>query len=105
METPLRSKCTDGATRVTDARGTAWLDTSMQPGLTESQTMSNTLFHYTTAAGLLGILRSSSLWATDLHFLNDAQEAIYAQEWVTDAVRGMKNPVLDPAHFAYGMGE
>ena len=64
-----------------------------------------TLFHYTTAAGLLGILRSSTLWATDLRFLNDAQEAIYAQELVADAVRGMKNPVLDPAHFAYEMGE
>jgi hypothetical protein len=79
----------------------------MQPGLTESPTMSKitTLFHYTTAAGLLGILRSSTLWATDLRFLNDAQEAIYAQELVADAVRGMKNPVLDPAHFAYEMGE
>jgi hypothetical protein len=100
-------KAPDSATRVTDVRDTAWLDTSMQAGLTESQTMSktNTLFHYTTAAGLLGILSSSSLWATDLHFLNDAQEAIYAREWVTDAVRGMKNPVLDPSHFAYGMGE
>jgi hypothetical protein len=36
----------------------------------------DTLFHYTTAAGLLGILNSSTLWATDLRFLNDAQEAI-----------------------------
>jgi hypothetical protein len=65
----------------------------------------NTLYHYTTAAGLLGILRNSTLWATDLRFLNDAQEAIYAQELVTNAVRGMKNPVLDPGHFAYEMGE
>jgi len=79
----------------------------MQPGLKENSTISktSTLFHYTTAVGLLGILSSSTLWATDLRFLNDAQEAIYAQELVADAIRGMKNPVLDPAHFAYGMGE
>jgi Protein of unknown function (DUF2971) len=79
----------------------------MQPGLKENSTISktSTLFHYTTAVGLLGILSSSTLWATDLRFLNDAQEAIYAQEMVANAIRGMKNPVLDPAHFAYGMGE
>jgi len=65
----------------------------------------NTLFHYTTAAGLLGILRNSTLWATDLHFLNDAKESIYAQDLVTNAIRGMKNPVLNPGHSAYGMGE
>ena len=84
-----------------------WLDTSMQPGLTEDPTISktSTLFHYTTAAGLLGILRSSTLWATDLRFLNDAQESIYAQELVADAVQGMKNPVLDPGHVAHGMGQ
>lgn len=32
------------------------------------------LFHYTTQAGLLGILSSRSLWATDVGFLNDANE-------------------------------
>jgi Protein of unknown function (DUF2971) len=87
--------------------GAAWLDTSMQPGLTESPTISktSTLYHYTTAAGLLGILCSSTLWATDVRFLNDAQEAIYAHELIEDTVRGMKNPVLDPAHFAYHLGE
>jgi len=79
----------------------------MKPGLKEDSTIpkTSTLFHYTTAAGLLGILSTSTLWASDLRFLNDAQEAIYAQDLVADAVRGMKNPVLDPAHFAYGMGE
>lgn len=32
------------------------------------------LFHYTTAAGLTGILSSDSLWATHGAFLNDAEE-------------------------------
>lgn len=33
-----------------------------------------TLYHYTTVEGLLGIVRSRSLWVTDVEFMNDAQE-------------------------------
>jgi hypothetical protein len=36
-----------------------------------------TVWHYTNAAGLLGILRSNVLWATDAFFLNDAAEVTY----------------------------
>lgn len=32
------------------------------------------LWHYTTAAGLDGILKSQQLWATDFRYLNDAEE-------------------------------
>jgi hypothetical protein len=32
------------------------------------------LWHYTTAAGLHGILSSQQLWATDISYLNDAEE-------------------------------
>ena len=79
----------------------------MKPGLKETSKISkpSTLFHYTTATGLLGILGSSTLWASDVRFLNDSQEAIYAQDLVANAVRGIKNPVLDPGHFAHGMGQ
>jgi hypothetical protein len=56
------------------------------------------LFHYTTAAGLLGILRESVLWATEARFLNDAQEAIYARELFVSALRDIENPALDPTH-------
>jgi Protein of unknown function (DUF2971) len=58
----------------------------------------DTLFHYTTAAGLLGILKSSAFWATDLRFLNDAQEAIYARELFVDAIRMTDNPALQAGH-------
>lgn len=34
----------------------------------------NVLYHYTTQAGLLGILDSDALWATKIHYLNDASE-------------------------------
>ncbi len=36
------------------------------------------LFHYTTAAGLRGILGEKCIWATDSAFLNDLSEIIYA---------------------------
>src|SRR6266540_4888350 len=51
--------------------------------------------------GLLGILRGSAIWATDLRFLNDAQEAIYAHELFVEAVRSVDNPTLQPGHFLH----
>jgi hypothetical protein len=36
------------------------------------------LFHYTSPSGFAGILKHSELWATDVRFLNDAQELQYA---------------------------
>ncbi len=65
----------------------------------------DTLFHYTTAAGLLGILSSSAFWATDLRFLNDAQEAVYAHELFVDAVRSADNPALQAGHFLHHIAE
>lgn len=35
------------------------------------------LYHYTSPAGLLGILNSSSLWMSDSDFLNDSSESDY----------------------------
>lgn len=32
------------------------------------------LYHYTSPAGLYGILESSSLWASNIHYLNDSKE-------------------------------
>jgi hypothetical protein len=34
-------------------------------------------FHYTNAEGLKGILQSGKIWATDVRYLNDAQEVEY----------------------------
>ena len=33
-----------------------------------------TLYHYTTFTGLLGIVRSRSLWASDVRYMNDSAE-------------------------------
>lgn len=66
--------------------------------------MPDSLYHYTTAAGLLGILeplqntddlglpgkttsvQSFSLWATDARYLNDSAELTYAAEGLADAL-------------------
>jgi hypothetical protein len=37
-------------------------------------------YHYTDAAGLLGIVQNGRLWATDLRFLNDPSEGSYLPE-------------------------
>jgi hypothetical protein len=58
----------------------------------------DTVFHYTTAAGLLGILRDSVLWATDLRFLNDAQEAVFARDLFLPALRDISNPAASSEH-------
>jgi Protein of unknown function (DUF2971) len=38
---------------------------------------SPTLYHYTNALGLIGILTDQTLWATDIEFLNDGEELLF----------------------------
>jgi Protein of unknown function (DUF2971) len=64
-----------------------------------------TLFHFTTAAGLLGVLTSSRMWATDLRFLNDAEESVYARERFVHAVRDVENPALAPTHSLHDLAD
>ena len=42
------------------------------------------LFHYTSAIGLLGILKSHSLWLTHSSFLNDSEEFSYLNKIITE---------------------
>lgn len=44
------------------------------------------LYHSTTAAGLLGILNSQRVWATNARFLNDPSEIRYALGIVSEIV-------------------
>lgn len=48
----------------------------------------DTLYHYTNAGGMLGILTTSSLWASESFFMNDASEMLYATEAIV-------RPLLD----------
>ncbi len=54
------------------------------------------LYHYTDAAGLLGIISSNRLWATDASFLNDPSEGLLFPERIIDFMRqklcGLRSP-------------
>jgi Protein of unknown function (DUF2971) len=39
-----------------------------------------TIYHYTDVNGLLGIINKKTLWATDIHYLNDSSEYLYGLE-------------------------
>jgi hypothetical protein len=45
------------------------------------------LFHYTSLAGLLGILETGELWASELRSLNDVAELTLGFDLITDEVR------------------
>lgn len=44
------------------------------------------LFHYTDAAGLLGILSNDVLWASHIQYMNDSQEVEYGKEVIKEAI-------------------
>lgn len=61
--------------------------------------------HYTDTAGLLGILHEEpKLWASDVRFMNDAQELLYAQDAVVDGIKTMSSPTLREDHWAHELG-
>lgn len=48
------------------------------------------LYHYTTQAGLLGIVTSRQIWATGIQYLNDTTEYGYAIELIREVSAGRK---------------
>lgn len=54
------------------------------------------LFHYTTSAGLLGMLRSNRLWATNYRFLNDKSEITYGVTLLEKVVGTLLSKADDP---------
>ncbi len=51
------------------------------------------LYHYTTQQGLLGIVSTKTLWATDIRFLNDAKEFQYTIELAQDQLQQLNESV------------
>ncbi len=49
-----------------------------------------TLFHYTSSAGLLGIVGSGELWATHAAHLNDSSEVTFAEERLRECLASTK---------------
>jgi hypothetical protein len=54
------------------------------------------LYHYTTPVGLIGIVEDKGLWATDVEFVNDAQELRFGREELGKALLEKANE-LSPA--------
>jgi hypothetical protein len=52
------------------------------------------LYHYTSGQGLLGILQSDSVWASQIRYMNDSKEFTHAVEQATGALNmlGMASP-------------
>ena len=55
----------------------------------------NQLWHYTNADGLLGILETKTVWATDASYLNDRKEILYAK----DLIEGILTTLCDHPSF------
>ncbi|MCL2789667.1 MAG: DUF2971 domain-containing protein [Desulfobulbus sp.] len=45
-----------------------------------------TLYHYTTFSGLLGIVKSRTLWASDIRYMNDSAELRHTADLIAAAV-------------------
>ena len=53
-----------------------------------------TLYHYTDARGLLGIVESRALWATDFRYLNEGKELLYPYEPLLHELEDYEFPLL-----------
>lgn len=60
-----------------------------------SDEIPETLYHYTSAQGLLGIIESRTLRATDTRYLNDVHELTYGSATIVDELYRAAN-TLDP---------
>lgn len=60
----------------------------------QSTPQPDVLWHYTNAAGFLGICRSGKLWATNTDYLNDASEMRYARNLVLRAVYNSRSSAV-----------
>jgi hypothetical protein len=68
----------------TDELVTAWQDFLH---VAPESDVPEVLYHYTSAAGLLGVLQNKSLLASDRHFLNDRTEVSQGRDRATKVIR------------------
>lgn len=60
--------------------------------------ISESVFHYTDANGLMGIIDSDTLWFTDIRYLNDPSEFRFGRKFALDTLRQAagEHPSTDP---------
>jgi hypothetical protein len=56
------------------------------------------LYHYTSLEGLLGIIDTKSIWATNILYLNDASELNYSRTLFKDQLRTYQEEIIKDAH-------
>jgi hypothetical protein len=79
-----------------------WLKGIVQTSMDDSP---QTLWHYTSAQGLVGIIRTDRLWASDSLFLNDAAERNYGVELMMSALADVEidSPARSTTAFILGL--
>jgi Protein of unknown function (DUF2971) len=58
----------------------------------------DTLYHYTTQNGLLGIIKDKEIWATHTQYLNDQQEYLHALKLVHKEIDSIKQKTTNSKH-------
>lgn len=58
------------------------------------------LYHYTSGPGLIGILQSKSIWATNIRFLNDSTEYSLALKLAQEVIQNL----IEDAHNKFDLG-
>ena len=54
---------------------------------TPTSELPEVIYHYTTQAGLLGIIGNGEIWASDLRYLNDSAEYHHALKLIDDEMQ------------------
>jgi hypothetical protein len=53
----------------------------------------DTLFHYTSSTGLMGIMKTNKVWTTKIHYLNDKSEIQLALEYIYNEIESQKQGI------------
>lgn len=66
------------------------------------------IYHYTDSAGLIGIIKTSTIWSSDARFLNDSTEIDYCTKEVDDHLKELiqreeQNPESPNTETLYGI--
>ena len=49
------------------------------------------LFHYTNSHGIVGIMKSKTIWATEARYLNDEKEIEHAKGYIQNCASNLRN--------------
>ncbi len=62
----------------------------------QTQNIPVIIYHYTTGAGLLGILQEKAIWASKIHYMNDASELLTPLKIASDTIQDLINKIENP---------